>query len=201
MNDNENKGKSKSLVLLILGIIILIIAVFGVSYAAIYYSKMGEKVNNVSTGTLTMSYSENTNGINLTDANATSDSVGMAMSQENEYFDFTVSATMSGSTTVDYVIVGSKDTSSTLPDNAIKVYLTEVNGDSERQVVSPTKISELDSTDYISYVPDNQYVLLQSDFNKTTSRNYRLRMWIADDYNMTVGSYTFRINVYGNMSA
>ncbi len=201
MNDNENKGKSKSLVLLILGIIILIIAVFGVSYAAIYYSKMGEKVNNVSTGTLTMSYSENTNGINLTDANATSDSVGMAMSQENEYFDFTVSATMSGSTTVDYVIVGSKDTSSTLPDNAIKVYLTEVNGDSERQVVSPTKISELDSTDTISYVPDNQYVLLQSNFNKTTSRNYRLRMWIADDFNMTVGSYTFRINVYGNMSA
>lgn len=201
MNDNENKGKSKSLVLLILGIIILIIAVFGVSYAAIYYSKMGEKVNNVSTGTLTMSYSENTNGINLTDANATSDSVGMAMSQENEYFDFTVSATMSGSTTVDYVIVGSKDTSSTLPANAIKVYLTEVNGDSERQVVSPTKISELDSTDTISYVPDNQYVLLQSNFNKTTSRNYRLRMWIADDFNMTVGSYTFRINVYGNMSA
>ena len=201
MNDNENKGKSKSLVLLILGIIILIIGVFGVSYAAIYYSKLGEKVNNVSTGTLTMSYSENTNGINLTDANATSDSVGMAMSQENEYFDFTVSATMSGSTTVDYVIVGSKDTSSTLPDNAIKVYLTEVNGDSERQVVSPTKISELDSTDTISYVPDNQYVLLQSNFNKTTSCNYRLRMWIADDFNMTVGSYTFRINVYGNMSA
>ena len=201
MNDNENRGKSKSLVLLIIGIIILIIAVFGVSYAAIYYSKMGEKVNNVSTGTLTMSYSENTNGINLTDARATSDAVGMTMGGENEYFDFTVSATMSGSTSVDYVIAGSKDTNSTLPDNAIKVYLTEVTTGSERQVVAPTKVSELDSTNNISYVPDNQYILLQSNFNKSTSLNYRLRMWIADDFNNAIGSYTFRINVYGNMSS
>ena len=201
MNDNENKTKSKSLILIIILVAILIVGVFGVSYAAIYYTKMSEKVNNVSTGTLTMSYSENTNGINLTDAIATSDAVGMAMGGENEYFDFTVSATMSGNTSVDYIIAGSKDASSTLPDNAIKVYLTEINGSSVSQVLAPTKVSELDSTSSISYGPDNQYLLLQSNFNNSSSRNYRLRMWISDDFNMTVGSYTFRINVYGNMAA
>lgn len=201
MNDNENKTKSRSLGLIIILVVLLIIGVFGVSYAAIYYSKMGEKINNVSTGTLTMSYSENTNGINITDATTTSDAVGMAMSAENEYFDFTVSATMSGNTSVDYIIAGSKDTISTLPDNAVKVYLTELNSGSERQVLAPTKISQLDSTRNVSYGPDNQYILLQSNFNKSSSRNYRLRMWISDDYNMTVGSYTFRINVYGNMAS
>lgn len=197
MSDNNNK--SKSLVLLIIGVIILIIAVFGVSYAAIYYSKIGEKVNNISTGTLTMSYSENTNGINLANAQATSDEVGMTMSQENEYFDFTVSATMSGSTIVNYSIVGSKDVNSTLPDSAIKVYLTEINGSSEKNVLLPIKLSEVDSTDKISYLPDNKFLLLQDNFSNTSSRTYRLRMWVADDFELTRGTYTLRINVYGNL--
>ena len=169
------------------------------------YSKNGEEINRVSTGTITMSYSENNNGIYLTDAYPTTDAVGMALSDNAQYFDFTVSASMSGSTIVDYVIVGSKVLdSSTLQDEAVKVYLSSISSNRKSGVVAPTKISELPSTNNISYAPNDQYVILQDNFRETGSRSYRLRMWIASDYVLPENnslSYALRINVYGNMSA
>ena len=95
-----------------------------------------------------------------------------------------------------------KTRDSTLPDNAIKVYLTSIDGNNETQVVAPTKVSSLKSTNNISYAPNNQYVILESNFRNTESRNYRLRMWISDDYTLADVSQTYmlRVNVYGNMS-
>ena len=149
-----------------------------------------------------MSYTENNNGIYLTNASPMSDEVGRNLSNENMFFDFTVNATMSGNVLVDYVISASKDSDSTLPDNAIKVYLTSIDGNNETQVVAPTKVSSLKSTNNISYAPNNQYVILESNFRNTESRNYRLRMWISDDYTLADVSQTYmlRVNVYGNMS-
>ena len=200
MSDNKNDSKSK--VLIITAIIVLIIAVIGVSYAAIFYSKIGDEVNNVSTGTIVMSYTENTNGIYLTNASPMTDEVGRTLTDENLYFDFTVNATMSGNANVDYVISASKDSYSTLEDSAVKVYLTSLNGTNETTVLAPTKVSSLRTTNDIFYVPDNQYVILESNFTKSESRNYRLRMWVADDYVLPSISQTYmmRVNVYANMS-
>lgn len=200
MSDNKNNSKSKMLI--IIAILVLIIAVIGVTYAAIFYSKISEEVNNLSTGTLVMSYSENNNGIYLTNAAPMSDEVGMSLTDENLFFDFTINATMSGNTNVDYIISASKDSSSTLSDSAVKVYLTSLNGNNESPVVVPTKVSSLRTTNNISYAPDNQYVILESNFRNSDSRNYRLRMWLSDDYSFsnTVETYILRINVYANMS-
>ena len=198
-----NKNKNKSLILTIIAIIILFIVTVVTSYAAFYYSKVGNEVNKVTTGTITMSYSENNNGIYLTNASPMNDSVGMALSNNNEYFDFTVASTVSGSTTIDYAIVGVKDRSSTLPDEGVKVYLTSLDGNGENQVVRPTKVSELKSTDTLSYTPNNQYLIYQNNFRETSAHNYRLRMWVDSDYVLPDESLTYlmRINVYGNMSS
>ena len=61
---------------------------------------------------------------------------------------------------------------------------------------------ELRTTNDIFYVPDNQYVILESNFTKSESRNYRLRMWLSDDYSLPSISQTYmmRVNVYANMS-
>ena len=200
MSDDKNDSKSK--LLIITAIIVLIIAVIGVSYAAIFYSKIGDEVNNVSTGTIVMSYTENTNGIYLTNASPMTDEVGRTLTDENLYFDFTVNATMSGNANVDYVISASKDSYSTLEDSAVKVYLTSLNGTNETTVLAPTKVSSLRTTNDIFYVPDNQYVILESNFTKSESRNYRLRMWVSDNYVLPSISQTYmmRVNVYANMS-
>ena len=197
----KDKEKDKSLLFIILCVIILIIAVVGVSYAAVFYSRTGEKVNKVTTGTMTMSYSENTNGINLTNAFPISDSTGMTLNESNQYFDFTISASMGGNVSIDYVISAVKESDSTLPDNAVKVYLTSITGSNESQVLAPTKISDLQLTSNIDGTPDKQFILYNGSFNETESRSYRLRMWVASDYVLPDISQTYklRVNVYGNI--
>ena len=199
----ENGNNSKSIILIIVCVIILILAVIGVSYAAVFYSKVGEKVNRVTTGTMTMSYSETTNGINLTNAYPMTDEVGRSLNEENQYFDFTVNASMGGNVIINYVITATKEADSTLPDNAVKVYLTSMNNGNESQVLEPTKISDLQVTSLNREgAPDGQFILLNSNFSKSESHNYRLRMWVASDYVLSnVGhTYKLRVNVYGNVS-
>lgn len=198
----NNDSNSKSTWLIIICIIILILAVVGVSYAAVFYSKAGEKVNRVTTGTMTMSYSENTNGINLTNAYPMTDDIGRNLNDTNQYFDFTVNATIGGNVIIDYVVTATKEGDSTLPDNAVKVYLTNLNSGTESQVLAPTKVSDLQITyQNTAGAPDGQYVLFYSTFSQTEARNYRLRMWVASDYVLPSFSQTYklRVNVYGSI--
>ena len=199
----ENNN-SKQMILSILGVVILVVAVVGVSFAAFSYSKTGEKVNTITTGTITMSYSETTNGINLTNALPMSDSVGMKLSEQNQYFDFTVNASITGNTTINYAITATKELDSNIPDDGIKVYLTDMDGDADSQILAPTKVSELDVTSSdVSGAPNDQYLLKSDTFAANGSHDYRLRMWVADDYTVTGESQTYklRVNVYGAADA
>ena len=201
MKDNN----SKQVLLSVLGVAILVVAVVGVSFAAFSYSKTGEKVNTITTGTITMSYSETTNGINLTNALPMSDGVGKALSEEEQYFDFTVSANITGTTTINYAITASKEEESTLPDTAVKVYLTDMDGTADTQILAPTKVSGLTPTtgSERSGTPSGQFILHTGTFGATSSHDYRLRMWVADDYQVTGASATYklRVNVYGAAAA
>ena len=199
------ENNSKQVLLSVLGVAILVVAVVGVSFAAFSYSKTGEKVNTITTGTITMSYSETTNGINLTNALPMSDGVGKALSEEEQYFDFTVSANITGTTTINYAITASKEAESTLPDTAVKVYLTDMDGTADTQILAPTKVSGLTPTtgSEPSGTPSGQFILHTGTFGATSSHDYRLRMWVADDYQVTGASATYklRVNVYGAAAA
>ncbi len=204
MKDNNN---SKQVLLSVLGVAILVVAVVGVSFAAFSYSKTGEKVNTITTGTITMSYSEDTNGINLSDALPMSDDQGKALSGSNNVFDFTVTATINGSgnTTINYDVTATKESGSTLDDSAVKVYLTSIDNSADTQVLAPTKVSALTKTgsSEASGAPNGQYKLTTGTFTSTTTRKYRLRMWVAEDYSSlsTSGTYKLRVNVYGAAAA
>ena len=206
----KEKNSSKQVLLSVLGVAILVVAVVGVSFAAFSYSKTGEKVNTITTGSITMNYAETTNGINLTNALPMSDEQGKALSGKTagheEYFDFTVSANITGTTTIDYVITATKEPESTLPDTAVKVYLTDMDS-SDSQLLAPTKVSALPQTNATDTqntgAPADQYKLHENTFTSTNSRNYRLRMWVADDYTGVDTAYTYklRVNVYGAAAA
>ena len=202
----ENNN-SKQMILSILGVVILVVAVVGLSFAAFSYSKTGEKVNTITTGTITMSYSEDTNGINLSNALPMSDNQGKALSGSNNVFDFTVTATINGSgnTTINYDVTATKESGSTLDDSAVKVYLTSIDNSADTQVLAPTKVSALTKTgsSEASGAPNGQYKLTTGTFTSTTTRKYRLRMWVAEDYSSlsTSGTYKLRVNVYGAAAA
>ena len=200
----ENNN-SKQMILSILGVVILVVAVVGVSFAAFSYSKTGEQVNTITTGTITMSYSEDTNGINLIDALPMTDEQGKALAGENNVFEFTVGATITGTTTINYAVTATKEADSTLDDTAVKVYLTDITSGGDTEVLAPTKVSALTKTgsSEASGAPNGQYKLTTGTFTSTTTRKYRLRMWVAEDYSSlsTSGTYKLRVNVYGAAAA
>ena len=199
------ENNSKQVLLSVLGVAILVVAVVGVSFAAFSYSKTGTKVNTITTGTITMSYSETTNGINLTNALPMTDAVGKALKTENQYFDFTVGANITGSTTINYAITATKEDSSTLPETGVKLYLTNMDSDADTQIMAPTKFSAIAKTTSAetSGAPSGQAKLYAGTFNATGSHDYRLRMWVADDYSVAGSTQTFkvRVNVYGAAAA
>ena len=200
MKDNN----SKQVLLSVLGVAILVVAVVGVSFAAFTFSQTGNVENKITTGIISMTYTEPENGINLTNALPMSDGVGMTLSEKNQYFDFTVSATISGNTTINYAVTATKELDSTIPDTGVKVYLTDMDGDADAQILAPTKVSALQkTTSDVSGAPDDQYKLTSDTFSASSSHAYRLRMWVADDYRVSGDTQTFklRVNVYGTAAA
>ena len=203
MNENSSNS-SKQILISILGVAILIVAVVGISFAAFTYAKTGTTTNTITTGTITMGYNEPTNGINLTDALPITDTAGKALSGDNNTFDFTVTATIAGTTTINYAITAVKGDGCTVADDGIKVYLTDQN---DSEVLAPTKVTALSkpASGNAAGAPADQYVLKTGTYKAagTTTENYRLRMWVADDYvaPATSQKYILKVNVYGAAAA
>ena len=194
----NNNNSSKQILLSVLGVAILVVAVVGVSFAAFTFTKTGKVENTITTGTITMSYTEPSNGINLTNALPVTDAVGKALNGENNVFDFTVGASVSGSTTINYVITAVKGEDSTIADTGVKVYLTDQK---DTQILAPTKVSALSTTqaNNAAGAPTGQFILKTGTYSASATDTYRLRMWVADDYAAPTTSekYVLKVNVYG----
>ena len=210
----NNNNSSKQILLSVLGVAILVVAVVGISFAAFSYSKTGEVSNTITTGTITMTYTEPSNSISLTDALPITDDAGKALKGDGKTFDFTVGATIAGHTNINYVISAVKDSTSDLPDKGVKVYLTATSGETETAVLGPKLVSELDKTvaGNAAGAPADQYILKTGNYTATGTDNYRLRMWVDANYGQhTNGAnttefdaphkYILKVNVYGAAQA
>ena len=208
MNEN-NSNSSKQILISILGVAILIVAVVGISFAAFTYARTGTTTNTITTGTITMSYTEGKNGITLTDALPITDDAGKALSAEGQYFDFTVNAKIvgKGTTKIDYVITATEVTTS-LPSTGVKAYLTS-NTDATVEL-APTIVSTLPLTESgnSAGAPVGEHILksgsistTDNSFNETTT--YRLRMWVDQNYQAPSSQqvYSIKVNVYGAAAA
>ena len=92
-----NKNKIKSIITISFSIFLLLIVV-GISYAAFSYSGIGQKANTITTGAISMTYTESTNSIALSNALPTTDATGKKRKNTGEYFDFTVKSSIKGNT-------------------------------------------------------------------------------------------------------
>jgi len=122
MDNEEKNNTSKQILLSVLGVAILIVAVVGISFAAFTYSKAGETTNTITTGTVTMAYTESENGINIENAVPMTVEQGKALTGTGNVFDFTVEATITGITNIDYEVVAVKDETSTINDSDVRLY-------------------------------------------------------------------------------
>ncbi len=204
--ESTNLSSKKMMILSIIGIILLVAAVIGISFAAFSYSQTGSKENTITTGVIKMSYNNPTNGINITNALPTSDATGKALTGTNNVFDFTVTATITGTATINWGITATTTPGSSLTDSYVKVYLTDRGtGTSDTQIFAPKTVSSLTkTTSGNAYgAPTGQYILTTGTYTSTTTDNYRLRMWVADTYTGTSSSNTYKlkVNVYGKANA
>ena len=194
--------KKKENIIIIVVLVVMILAIVGVSYAAFSYSKTGSKVNSITTGSITMTYTETDNTISLSGALPTTDKTGTVRLNPGEYFDFSVSSEITGDVNINYEISAKKEDGNTIGGEYIKLYLTKINSDgTEEALMVPETYNEESSANDYTGRPSGEMSLYTSSMNSSESNNYRLRMYVDESYNPQGdgGGLTFsvRINVYG----
>lgn len=202
---------SKHIILSVLAVAILVVSVVGISYAIFTSTLEGTAENTLNTGTINMSYTEESNGISITNAMPLTDEAGKALTGENNVFDFTVSSAISGVTEVNYEVVAEKVTgdSDVLADSDVRLYLErEVSSSYEPAGVTatPAAFNGLTVASTIGS-PIGSMVLYSGSFDNTEvaentySEKFRLRMWLAEGATIDATSRNFqvKVNVYAKV--
>ena len=174
-----NKEFNGKLFIIIICLLIFIIMVIGFSMATFTYTKKNKSVNTISTGNIYLNYTEDTNGINITNAYPMSDEVGKTLTNENQYFDFTVEAKIDGDVVANYEVSAEKDPTSTLNNNEVKLYLEKKVNNSYQEVMAPKSFTPLNETTDLG-TSAGSMLLDSGTLSKSSSVNYRLRMWVSD---------------------
>ena len=197
-------SKSKEKILILGLILLMIIAVIGVSYAAFSYTGTGSQVNSITSGAIMMTYTESDNVINMTGALPTTDATGTVRLTEGEYFDFTISSNITGNVNINYEISAKDVTTSDrkIDGSNIKLYLTRIKEDgTEEELMSPETYNEEASANNYTGRPAGEMSLYASSMNSSETNNYRLRMYVTEEYNPQGDGgnlqFSVKINVYG----
>lgn len=192
--DKEIKGK-KYLIYLLFFTILLFFCVFGITYS-IY--KPSTDDNGIETGNIIFTYSDVGkvgNGIFIKNATPISDELGKAMIGLNQYFDFSITSSTKNSK-IHYKLLIDKDENSTLSNEKVRIYLTQLLVGTENELVlanfESLKIEEINHKKY--------YVI----YDKTLEKNlndysdaFRLRLWLKDgatDYDDQF--FSIKVDVY-----
>ena len=168
------KEHKKEILMLVL-VLLFIVVILGVSYAAFSYSGLGGKANTITTGAITMTYTETSNGITLSGALPTTDKTGTVRLTPGEYFDFNISSTITGNTNINYEISAKKEDGNTIDGRYIKLYLTKLNDDgTEEALMVPEVYSEETSANNYTGRPANEMSLYTSSMNSSENNNCRM---------------------------
>ena len=198
--------KKKQLLLSIGLVLILVLMIVGISYAAFKFVGLGNKPNTITTGAITMEYEESTNTISMTGALPTTDTTGKVRLTEGEYFDFTIKSSIKGNTNINWEIAAEDITPSSakkMDGKNIKFYLTKLNGDKEEEVMAPKVYSATTSANTKTGRPSGVMSLATGTMSTSETTNYRLRMYVDEDYNPQGDggdlSFSVKINAYGKV--
>ena len=194
--------KKKENIIIIAILVIMLLAIIGVSYAAFSFSQTGSVPNKITTGSITMTYEESDNTITLGNALPTTDATGTTRLKDGEYFDFTVSSEITGEVNINYEISAKEVGEGTIDGSNIKLYLTRLTEDGEEQsLMTPEVYNEETTSNKFTGRPAGEMSLYTSSMNSSESNDYRLRMYVTEEYNPQGdgGNLTFavKVNVYG----
>ena len=196
---------NKRQLLLSIGLVlILVLMIVGISYAAFKFTGLGTKPNTITTGAITMKYTESTNTISMNNALPTTDATGKVRLTAGEYFDFTLEGTIKGSENINWEIAAEDVTTASrkIDGKYIKLYLTSLDGNNNETEVMAPKVYKTESTEN-TYTgrPTNMMSLAKGTTSTSFSTKYRLRMYVDESYNPQGDggnlAFSIKINAYG----
>ena len=178
--------------------------IVGISYAAFKFTGTGKKENTITTGAITMKYTESTNTISMNNALPTTDATGKVRLTEGEYFDFTLSGTIKGSENINWEIAAEDVTTGTkkIDGKYIKLYLTSLDeNNNETEVMKPTVYTTEKAENTYTGRPTNMMSLAKGTTSTSFSTKYRLIMYVDESYNPQGDggnlAFSIKINAYG----
>ena len=199
-------NNKKQLLLSIGFVLILVLMIVGISYAAFKFVGLGNKPNTITTGAITMEYTESDNTISMTGALPTTDTTGKVRLTEGEYFDFTIKSSIKGNANINWEIAAEDITPSSakkMDGKNIKLYLTKLTGEKEEEVMAPKVYSATTSANTKTGRPSGVMSLATGTMSASETTNYRLRMYVDEDYNPQGDggglSFSIKINAYGKV--
>ena len=196
---------NKRQLLLSIGLVlVLVLMIVGISYAAFKFVGLGTKPNTITTGAITMEYTESTNTISMNNALPTTDATGKVRLTAGEYFDFTLSGTIKGSENINWEIAAEDVTTATkkIDGKYIKLYLTSLDeNNNETEVMAPTVYTAESTENTYTGRPTNMMSLAKGTTSTSFSTKYRLRMYVDESYNPQGDggnlAFSIKINAYG----
>ncbi len=193
MKNSDINKYSREIVTSILGIMILVLLLFSTSYAVFVESVDGEKINSITTGYLSLSYTDNANNIvNLTNAFPISDEVGKFDASKGYEFEFTVSNNFSQEINYDIII---DELVSEIDSKYLKIYLMDASGVSLYTDLEVPVLSSFEMDDMLGER------VIYSDKLSLTKETFKLRVWVSDEYtdNSKPVAFSFRVSVRGRV--
>lgn len=190
----ENK---KTLLFSILGVILLLVVVIGVSYAMYTFSANGTEENVISTGTVSITYSESST-ITLDNAYPSTDATGSGVTGHDLVF--TVNAAITGSTTISYEVgLANMTHNGNLTEDYVKFNLKKGETYLLGTATTGVTIGSV-KTNVGTLIP--QYRLDGGTLSTAdSSATYTLRAWISENYNLTQNANTTDGTTQTNTSA
>ena len=178
--------------------------IVGISYAAFKFTGLGKRENTITTGAITMKYTESTNTISMNNALPTTDATGKVRLTAGEYFDFTLEGTIKGSENINWEIAAEDVTTATrkIDGKYIKLYLTSLDDTgNEKEVMAPTVYTAESTENTYTGRPANMMSLAKGTTSTSFSTKYRLRMYVDETYNPQGDggnlAFSIKINAYG----
>lgn len=194
----ESKAKTKNVVIFLVLLSVILVAVIGISFSS-FFKKQEKNVKEiVKTGTVSMNYKSEVNGLQLVDLTPIADSVAKENRLEGSYFDFSVSSEFNDDTVVDYEIALIKDQSSTIPDEDVMVYLEKQSSGTYAKVKDSQPFTPIKKKTKLGS-PAKSMILDKVSLSSNQVDNYRLRIWVKEGAVITDpnATYKVRVNVYG----
>ena len=177
---------------IIMGIsfVLLFVMVIGVSYAAYKFSAAGTKENVISTGTISMSYSQNS-FIDLKHTYPKTDTYAIATKEDKSSMEFSVSMETSGTKQINYALaITNIEEGTTLKSDKVKIYLEKEGKVVNNFETNKGKTIESFKNKYVEGLIDSYAIYQDILTTSNKTHHYVLTSWIDESYILPIKNET-----------